>query len=257
MKIIAVVSGKGGVGKTTLSVSIAHALARDNKVAILDCDLTGSDIPLVIDCDGEPDFIISKGRRARIKPLKAKINGREVNVVSLGLTIPDNSPVLWEESASREAVRQMLELTDWESDYLIVDCPPGSGPEVQEIIPKADYVVIISIPSKLAFGDVGRAIEMMREYGTPILGEIRNMDYLECECGKIHRIFNDTVDLGIPLLFSLPISSTFDGIITLDGQVDSLMAAMDKPVVLKKHSIAGSMKRAIFQKAVINALKED
>jgi Mrp family chromosome partitioning ATPase len=208
----------------------------------------------VFNTSAKPDFVVASGQRGRIIPMSVHVDGRNVKIMSLGLIIPDKSPVLWSEDASREAVTQMLELTEWDADYLIIDCPPGSGPEVQTIVPKLDYAIIVTIPSKLAFGDVARAIEMMREYGTPIIGEVRNMDRLKCECGKVHRVFHDDVDLGIPVVLRLPIDSEMNDFIDLDDSIGNIISAMESPTILKKHSIIGSFKRALFQKAVAKML---
>jgi len=255
--MISVASGKGGVGKTTVAASIAWSLAKDHRVAILDCDLTGADLPIIFDSYDKPEFIVKRGKRARIKPLEITVDGRKMKMLSLGLMIPDRAPVLWTEDESREAVQQMLNLTNWDCDYLVVDCPPGSGPEVQEIMPKVDYAIVVMIDSKLAFGDVERALEMMREYGTPILGEVRNMDRLICSCGKIHRPYNDGVDIGIPRLMTLDFVENSGHIIDLDDSLPTMMDAMKDPLVLKKHSIIGSMKRNLFQNAITKWLSEE
>jgi ATP-binding protein involved in chromosome partitioning len=253
LKTIGVLSGKGGTGKTTIACSIAVALARKHsqsglcfeyKVALLDADLTGMNARDVlgdnpIDVDG--DFLVP----AMFENLK---------YISLGHIAAPNDAVLWEPRIHEEqgldgkksvkivddyraVVRQLLERTEWgDLDFLIVDFPPGSGTVVQEMLPKMDAVVLVTVPSHLSRSNVRRCMEMCREKSVPILGLIKNMTVFECDCGRRTRIFPDDhsfEEFGIPVLAEIPLRPQVakDKLIE-DIPVEKIVNA--KPILLKR-----------------------
>lgn len=241
---LGVLSGKGGTGKTTIACSIAMALAKTHRTALLDADLTGMNALDVlgdnpIDVNG--DSLVP----AMVKNLK---------YISLGHIAAPNDAVLWEPRLHeqngpdgkkkvsivddyRAVVRQLLERTEWgDLDFLIVDFPPGSGAIVQEMLPRMDAVILVTVPSHLSRSNVRRCLEMCREKQVPILGLIKNMTVFQCDCGKLTRIFPDDhsfEEFGIPVLAEIPLRAQVakDKLIE-DIPVDKIVNA--KPVLLKR-----------------------
>lgn len=244
MRTLGILSGKGGTGKTTIACSIAMALAQKYRVALLDADLTGmnaldvlGDNPIGID----GDFLVP----ATVKTLK---------YISLGHIAAPNDAVLWElrlheqegpdgkKSVTivddyRAVVRQLLERTEWgDLDFLIVDFPPGSGAIVQEMLPRMDAVILVTVPSHLSRSNVRRCLEMCREKQVPILGLIKNMTVFQCECGRQTRIFPDDhsfEEFGVPVLAEIPLrSQVAKEKLIQDLPVDKIVNA--KPVLLTR-----------------------
>jgi ATP-binding protein involved in chromosome partitioning len=247
MKKIAVVSGKGGVGKSTIAVSLALALARRGfKAGVLDADLTGSNIP---DMLGKSELKITENDR--FIPSFSK----GVKYVSLGQLAAEGMPVLWDPKDLRSAARQLMERTDWgEIDFLIFDFPPGFEAETLEMLPLMDYVLIVTTPSALSKSKVERMVEACREYQIPILGLIKNMTIFACpKCGQEYRIFpedHNFEDLGIPTIAEFPLNpKVAEEKIVNEFPVEAVLEAMKNPVLLKKRpkSLRRRMLELIFK----------
>ncbi len=184
--ILAVASGKGGVGKSTVAVNLACALARGGaRVGLLDADVHGPNIPLMMGINEQP---MAMGER--VIPLIA----HGVKLMSMGFLVPVETPVIWRGPMLSQAVRQFLTDVVWgELDYLIVDLPPGTGDAQLALVQSISLsgVVLVTTPQAVALADVIKGLEMFRQMEVPILGVIENMSYFICdECGKRHEIFS-------------------------------------------------------------------
>jgi ATP-binding protein involved in chromosome partitioning len=232
MKKIAVTSGKGGVGKTTIAVSLALALTRRGfKVGVLDVDLTGSNIPDIL---GDSELEITE------KDTFIPSTARGVKYVSLGQIASEGMPVLWDPKDLRSAAKQLMERTEWgDLDFLVCDFPPGFEAETLELLPLMDYVLIVTIPSALSKSKVERMVEAAREFQIPVLGVVKNMSYFECpSCGSRHRVFAEDhsfEELGIPTIAEFPLSPKFaDEKCINEFPVDAFLEALKRPALLKK-----------------------
>jgi ATP-binding protein involved in chromosome partitioning len=182
---VAVSSGKGGVGKTTVAVNLAAALAsRGLRVGLLDTDVYGPNVPLMVGAAGQPKIVGQK-----ILPLEA----HGMKVMSMGFLNPDDKPVIWRGPMLHGVVRQFLTDVNWgELDYLIVDMPPGTG-DVQlslaQLVP-VQGAVVVTTPQEVAAMDVRKAIAMFEQVGIPLVGVVENMSYFVCpNCSERHEIF--------------------------------------------------------------------
>jgi ATP-binding protein involved in chromosome partitioning len=184
--ILAVASGKGGVGKSTVAVNLALALAGSGaKVGILDADIYGPNIPLMMGITERPEV---KGEI--IQPVMA----HGVKVISLGFFYKDETPLIWRGPMVAGAVRQLLTQVEWgDLDYLIVDLPPGTGDSgltLAQTVPLGG-VVIVTTPQDAALNIATKALGMFRKLNVPILGIVENMSYFVCpHCGEKTNIFS-------------------------------------------------------------------
>jgi ATP-binding protein involved in chromosome partitioning len=206
--IVAVASGKGGVGKSTTSVNLALALARDGaKVGILDADIYGPSIPRMMGVSGRPDV---DGKR--IIPKEA----HGLQVMSIGFLVEDETPMIWRGPMVTSALQQLLEETNWgDLDYLIIDLPPGTGDiqlTLSQKVPVAG-AVIVTTPQDIALLDARKALQMFRKVGVQVLGVVENMSTHICtQCGFEEAIFGSgggvsmSEDYEIPLLGQLPLA---------------------------------------------------
>lgn len=207
-KIVAVASGKGGVGKSTVAVHLALALSQaGHRVGLLDCDIYGPSIPLMLGLTGPPRSTADK----RIVPHE-KFGLR---VLSFGLFVEDGMPVIWRGPMLTKALTQFFRDTEWgELDYLILDLPPGTGDvqlTITQQVPLAGGV-IVTTPADVALLDVRRGVRMFQEVKAPVLGVIENMSYHECRgCGRRTEMFGHgggerfAQNFGIPFLGALPL----------------------------------------------------
>jgi Mrp family chromosome partitioning ATPase len=218
---IAVMSGKGGVGKSTVATNLVAAFkAEGYNCGILDADVHGPNVPKMMGLDQKyPDF---KGRT--FYPLETEAG---IKVWSVALYWPsDSTPVLWRGPYKTRVIKQFLAAVDWgELDYLIIDLPPGTGDEPQTIIekiPELDGVVIVATPQEVALLDVRKSGEMVKEMGVPVLGVVENMsakvicphcgEILRCgNCGNEVEFFGEggaeiaSEELEVPFLGSIPV----------------------------------------------------
>jgi len=210
---IAVISGKGGVGKSVVTANLAVAFAlngREGRVGILDADIHGPCIPKIIGLKGTRLQAGPPGIFPASGPLGIK-------VVSMDFLLPEQeTPVIWRGPLKYQAIRQFLSDIVWgELDYLFIDLPPGTGDEplsVMQLLPDMDGVVIVTIPSEVSQGVVKKAVSFARQLKTRILGVIENMSGFICpKCGAEINIFKVgggekiANEMGIPFLGRIPI----------------------------------------------------
>ncbi|MFO1014841.1 MAG: Mrp/NBP35 family ATP-binding protein [Caulobacteraceae bacterium] len=210
-RVIAVASGKGGVGKSTVSTNLACAFAALGlRVGLLDADVYGPSAPKMMGVDHEPKF-----EDGKLTPLSA----HGVKVMSIGFLVDEGAPMIWRGPMASSAVRQMMGDVRWGTeaeplDILVVDLPPGTGDIHLTLVQKlkVDGVVIVSTPQEIALIDVRRAAGMYAKTGTPILGVIENMAYFPNPAtGERIPIFGEggakaeAARMGAPLLAELPI----------------------------------------------------
>lgn len=186
--IIAVGSGKGGVGKSTTAVNLALALAAEGlKVGILDADVYGPSVPMMLGLSGRPDSPDGKS----ITPMRA----HGVEAMSIGLLVDQDTPMIWRGPMATQALSQLLNDTRWgDLDVLVVDLPPGTG-DIQltmaQKIPVAG-AVIVTTPQDIATLDARKALKMFEKVNIPVLGLIENMAVHVCgNCGHAERIFGE------------------------------------------------------------------
>ncbi|EBA14326.1 Mrp/NBP35 family protein [Roseobacter sp. SK209-2-6] len=207
-RILAIASGKGGVGKSTVSSNLAVALARQGrKVGLLDADIYGPSQPRMMGVNTRPESPDGK----IIEPLYA----HGVTLMSIGLMLAEDKAVVWRGPMLMGALQQMLTQVNWgELDVLIVDLPPGTGDVQLTLCTKAEPsgAIVVSTPQDVALLDARKALDMFRTLKTPVLGLIENMSFFTCpDCGGEHQIFGhggmaaEAEALGLPLLGQLPI----------------------------------------------------
>ncbi len=185
--IIAVGSGKGGVGKTTLAVNLAIVLAKlGHKVGLLDADVYGPNVPLMLGISGQPKI----GGDNRITPLE--VHG--LKVISVGLLNPGDKPLIWRGPMLHSIIRQFLGSVEWgQLDYLVVDLPPGTGDVSLSLIQTVPLTgaIVVSTPSDVSLQDARKAIEMFRQMKVDVVGMVENMSYFVCpHCHQQTDIFS-------------------------------------------------------------------
>jgi ATP-binding protein involved in chromosome partitioning len=204
---IAVSSGKGGVGKSTVAVNLALALARTGgAVGIIDADVYGPDLPLMLGTRGRPGMFDN-----RIIPVDA----HGIKVMSIGLLVGDKEPLVWRGPMIHSFIQQMLRDVLWGAlDYLVFDMPPGTGDaqlSLSQVIPLSG-VVMVTTPQDVALLDVRKAIGMFQRLNVPVLGIVENMSYFVApDTGTRYHIFGEgggqrvADEYGVPLLAQLPL----------------------------------------------------
>src|SRR6201996_1141984 len=206
--LVAVASGKGGVGKTTIAVNLALALAKLGfKVGLMDADVYGPNVPIMLGSHAEPMATEDK----RIIPVVAQ----GIKMISMGLLNPGDKPMIWRGPMLHSVITQFLRSVDWgELDYLLIDLPPGTG-DVQLTLIQTVAVtgaVVVTTPSTVALADVRKAIEMFRQVNVEVLGVVENMSTFVCpHCDKPIDIFGHgegtktAIAYGVPVLGEIEI----------------------------------------------------
>lgn len=210
---IAIISGKGGVGKSTVTANLAVALATHGhvgRIGILDADIHGPSIPRMLGIEGQR----LRTEDAAVYPATGPM---QIKVVSMELLLPDeNAPVVWRGPLKMIAIRQFLSDITWgDLDFLLIDLPPGTGDEplsVAQLIPDMDGVVIVTIPSAVSQMVVKKAVTFAQRLGLPIIGVIENMSGFTCpHCGSKIDIFQSgggrrvSEEMRIPYLGGIPL----------------------------------------------------
>ena len=239
--IIAVASGKGGVGKSTTAVNLALALAAEGaSVGLLDADIYGPSQPMMMGIDARPESNDGK----TMEPLE----NYGVQVSSIGFMVDPDSPMVWRGPMVTQALQQLLELTNWRDlDYLIVDMPPGTG-DIQLTLSQRVPVtgaVIVTTPQDIALLDARKGLKMFEKVGIPILGIVENMSMHVCSnCGHAEAIFGTggaekmCRDFEVDFLGGLPLSMSIreqadSGKPTVVAEPDSQVAEIYKTIARK------------------------
>jgi ATP-binding protein involved in chromosome partitioning len=210
--LIAVASGKGGVGKTTVAVNLAIALKNlGAKVGLLDADVYGPNVPVMLGTNEQP--------RAMDERTMVPVEAYGVKMISMGLLNPGDKPLIWRGPMLHSVIQQFLRSVQWgELDYLIVDLPPGTG-DVQLTLIQSVAVsgtVVVTTPSIVSLADVRKAIEMFRQVHVEILGVVENMSYFNCpHCQGHIDVFGHGEGQRMAQIFGVP----FLGEIEIDPQI--------------------------------------
>ena len=208
-KVLAVSSGKGGVGKSTVSANLATALAAQGfRVGLMDGDIYGPNIPRMMGVFDKPPVTAGK-----IQPLE----GHGVKLMSLGFIVDRDAPAIWRGPIIMKVIQQFLRDVDWgQLDYFLVDLPPGTG-DAQLSLTQSIHLhgaVIVTTPQEVAVGDSLRGAKMFERVGVRVLGVIENMSYYVCpHCGEKSELFLSgggerlAAELGVPLLGQIPLQA--------------------------------------------------
>ncbi|HQW77218.1 MAG TPA: iron-sulfur cluster carrier protein ApbC [Dokdonella sp.] len=237
--VIAVASGKGGVGKSTVAANLALALrAEGASVGILDADIYGPSQPRMLGLSGKPDT--KDG--SRIEP---KIN-HGIQVMSIGFLIEEDTPMIWRGPMVTQALQQLLSDTNWvDLDYLVIDLPPGTG-DIQLTLCQRVPVsgaVIVTTPQDIALLDARKALKMFEKVNVPVLGVIENMSTHVCsKCGHEEHVFGDggggrmAAQYNVPMLGSLPLDIRIRE--QADGGTPTVAAMPDSELAARYREIA-------------------
>jgi ATP-binding protein involved in chromosome partitioning len=210
--LVAVASGKGGVGKTTVAVNLAIALkTMGAKVGLMDADVYGPNVPVMLGTDEQPRAVNEK----TIIPVEAY----GIKMISMGLLNPGDKPLVWRGPMLHSVIQQFLRSVQWgELDYLVIDLPPGTGDVQLSLIQNVSVTgaVVVTTPSLVALADVRKAIEMFRQVNVEILGVVENMSYFNCpHCDGRIDVFGHGEGQHMAKNFGVP----FLGEIEIDPQI--------------------------------------
>ncbi|SEE00954.1 ATP-binding protein involved in chromosome partitioning [Rhizobiales bacterium GAS191] len=245
-RVIAVASGKGGVGKSTTAANLALALAAEGlRVGILDADIYGPSMPRLFGLTGKPE--VTEGRV--IQPLMA----HGIKIMSMGFLVSEQTAMVWRGPMVAGAVQQLLREVAWEPlDVLVVDMPPGTG-DAQLTLAQSvalSGAVIVSTPQDLALIDARRGVEMFRKVDAPILGIVENMSMFICpNCGTRHDIFGhggarkEAARIGVPFLGEIPLELALRE--TSDSGKPIVVSQPDGAIAAAYRGIARRVKAAI------------
>jgi len=206
---VAIASGKGGVGKSTVAVNTAVILAKSGaRVGLLDADIYGPNVPTMMGVDRLP-----AAQEAKLAPAEAY----GVKIMSIGFLVKPDQPLIWRGPMLHSAIRQFLSDVDWgELDYLIVDLPPGTGDAALSLAQSMPLsgVVIVTLPQQVSLEDARRGLEMFRQLNVPIFGVVENMSYLELPDGQHMDIFgagggeHRASEAAVPFIGAIPMDPT-------------------------------------------------
>ena len=248
--VVAVASGKGGVGKSTTAVNLALALAAEGaSVGILDADIYGPSQPMMMGITGHPESVDGK----TMEPLE----NYGVQVMSIGFLVDADNPMIWRGPMATQALEQLLRQTNWgELDYLIVDMPPGTGDiqlTLSQRVPLTG-AVIVTTPQDIALLDAKKGLKMFEKVGVPILGIVENMAVHVCEnCGHVEHIFGTeggkrmAGEYGVDYLGALPLNLSIR--VNADSGHPSVVSDPDGEIAALYKTVARQVAVKIAQKA--------
>jgi ATP-binding protein involved in chromosome partitioning len=249
-KIVAISSGKGGVGKSTVAANLAVALAQAGfQVGVMDADVYGPNIPRMFGVNERPAVFGGK-----IRPLEA----HGVKLMSLGFLVERDAPAIWRGPIIMKIVNQFLRDVDWgQLDYFIVDLPPGTG-DAQLSLVQATHVsgaVIVTTPQEMAIGDALRGAKMFERVGVPVLGVVENMSgFTDPETGKRFELFSSgggqrlADEIGAPLLGSVPLQPQLT--MLADAGQPILIAQPESPAATSLRDIAEALQQKTAGRSV-------
>jgi ATP-binding protein involved in chromosome partitioning len=241
--VIAVSSGKGGVGKSTIAANLAVALAGQRlKIGLMDADVYGPNIPRMLGVSARPAVQGNK-----ILPLEA----HGVKLISLGLLIERDQPAIWRGPIITKVIQQFLHDVHWGGlDYLIVDMPPGTG-DAQLSLAQAIQLagaIVVTTPQEVAIGDALRSAKMFERVGVPVLGVVENMSYFACpHCGERTEIFLSgggrrlAEEIGVPLLGQIPLQARMPDL--GDSGTPVVIADPTSPAAQALQAVAEALKK--------------
>ena len=239
---ILVLSGKGGVGKSTIAVNFAVWLSmQGKKVGLLDIDIHGPSIPMLLKVEDKN----VRDKAGKIDPVSYSDN---LKIMSIGFLLPDdNVPVIWRGPMKHNLIKQFTSEVDWgKLDYLVVDCPPGTGDEplsIVQTIPNADGAIVVTTPQQLSVVDVKKCISFCRQLNLPVLGVIENMSGFICPvCKNKTEIFKSHGGQEMAEKFDVP----FLGKIPIDGSVVSACDSGEPIVQFDKQSHIAESFNSVF-----------
>jgi ATP-binding protein involved in chromosome partitioning len=248
--VVAIASGKGGVGKSTVAVNIAVALAQSGaKVGLLDADIYGPNVPTMMGVDRLP-----QPKDNKLIPADAY----GVKLMSIGFLVKPGQPLIWRGPMLHSAIRQFLEDVVWgELDYLVIDLPPGTGDaqlSLAQSVPLSGGV-IVTLPQQVSIEDATRGLEMFRQLNVPVLGIIENMSYLEMPDGSRVDVFGTgggeqmARKTGVPFIGMIPLDPSVR--VGGDGGLPIVVSAPESPaakaLVGIAQDIAAKLSVASFQ----------
>ena len=248
--IIAVASGKGGVGKSTTAVNLALALAAEGaQVGILDADIYGPSQPMMMGISGRPETLDGKS----MEPME----NHGLQVSSIGFVIDNDQPMVWRGPIVTQALQQLLDQTNWRDlDYLIIDMPPGTGDIQLTLSQKVPVTgaVIVTTPQDIALLDARKGLKMFEKVGIPILGIVENMSTHICSnCGQAEAIFGQgggqkmCDDYGVDFLGALPLTMSIRE--QADSGTPTVVADPTGPVADIYRAIARKVAIKVAEKA--------
>jgi ATP-binding protein involved in chromosome partitioning len=246
--LVAVASGKGGVGKTTVAVNLALALVKlGHKVGLMDADVYGPNVPIMLGTVQEPQATAEK----RIIPVEVA----GMKMISMGLLNPGDKPMVWRGPMLHSVITQFLRSVEWgELDYLVIDLPPGTG-DVQLTLIQTVAVtgaVVVTTPSTVALADVRKAIEMFRQVNVEVLGVVENMSTFTCpHCSKPIDIFGHGEGAKTAQAYGVPVL----GEIEIDPRI-RIGGDTGKPVAGLGESAPGTQSLYALARAVTARLAE-
>jgi ATP-binding protein involved in chromosome partitioning len=229
-KVIAISSGKGGVGKSTVTVNLAAALAaRGHHIGLMDADVYGPNIPRMLGIGDDRPAVVG----GRIQPIEAY----GVKVMSLGNLVERDAAAIWRGPIIMKIIQQFLGDVEWgQLDYLLVDMPPGTGDAQLSLVQSVQVsgAIIVTTPQEVSVGDALRGAKMFEKVGVPVLGIVENMSYFSCpHCGERTDVFSTgggqrlATELGLPLLAQIPLQARVQEL--CESGVPVVLAEPDTP----------------------------